>query len=132
MRLPLHAAAALALVASVVLNSAFWGGVASSPTLGPVVVEPLRLQAPLAYTWLILGEAAGSALGMQESLGRFAEGQLQDPARIAEQRSLAVDRALEARSGWLKLLHPLPLILLPLSLLLWWRRPRGLKTFGGR
>jgi hypothetical protein len=120
------------LAASVVVNCAFWGGVASSPTLGPVVVEPLRLQAPLAYTWLILGEAAGSALGMQESLGRFAEGQLQDPARIAEQRSLAVDRALEARSSWLKLLHPLPLILLPLSLLFWWRRPRGLKTFGGR
>jgi hypothetical protein len=69
---------------------------------------------------------------MQENLSRFAEAQLHDPLRVAEQRSLAVERALEARSAWLKLLHPLPLVLLPLSLFLWWRRPRGLKTFGGR
>ena len=122
----------LALAVSVVINSAFWGGVASSSILGPVIVEPLRLQAPLAYTWLLVGEAAGSALGMQENLSRFAEAQLRDPSHVAEQRSLAVERALEARSAWLKLLHPLPLVLLPLSLFLWWRRPRGLKTFGGR
>jgi hypothetical protein len=45
---------------------------------------------------------------------------------------LAVDCLMAARSTWMKPLHPAPLSLAPLALFLWWRRPRGLQTFGGR
>lgn len=132
MRLPMYLPAVLVLVACVLINCAFWGGVASSRVLGPVVPEALRLQAPLAYTWLLVGEAAGSAIGMQERLAGFAERLLGDLAPLLESRSLAAERVLDARPGWLKLLHSLPLVLLPLALLLWWRRPRGFKTFSSR
>ncbi len=132
MRLPLYVPATVLLLISVLINCAFWGGVASSRVLGAVVPEPLRLQAPLAYTWLLAGDAAGSALGLEEVLAGFAEAQLGNVSQVVEVRSLAAERALEARSAWLKLMHPLPLLLLPVALLLWWRRPRGFKTFGGR
>ncbi len=132
MRLPMYAPALLALVVCVLINCAFWGGVAHSRVLGPVVPEALRLQAPLAYTWLVLGEAAGSIAGLGETLAGFAEAGLGDTAPLIESRSLAAERVLESRPGWLKLLHGLPLVLLPLALLLWWRRPRGFKTFSSR
>ena len=132
MRFPLHVVALLLLVASLLINLAFWGGVSTSKVLGPIVPDAVRLQAPLAYTWLVIGDAAARALGVEEPLARFAESQFHDPSRVVESRPLAGVRVLDERSDWLKLVHPLPLILLPIALLLWWRRPRGLKTFGGR
>lgn len=132
MRLPSHVLATLTLVICVLINCAFWGGVATSKTLGPVVPDALRLQAPLAYTWLLLGETSGRALGLGESMAAFAEAQIDDPARVIEDRALAAERVLAGRSGWLKPLHSMPLLLLPLAAYLWWRRPRGLKTFGGK
>ncbi len=132
MRFPMHVVALVLLVVSLLINLAFWGGVSTSKVLGPSVPDAVRLQAPLAYTWILAGDAAARVLGLEEALARFAESQLQDPSRVVESRALAGARVMEERSGWLKPLHPLPLILLPIAVLLWWRRPRGLKTFGGR
>jgi hypothetical protein len=120
------------LLICLALDLAFWGGVAGSRTLSPVLREPLRMQAPLAYSYLLAGETVGSALGMTESLAGFAESNVDTPEQVLADPVLAVDRLMAARSGWLKPLHPAPLLLAPVALVLWWRRPRPFKTFGGR
>lgn len=132
MRLPMYLATTLVLMFCVAINLAFWGGIASSSSMAPVLREPLRLQAPLAYTWLLAGEAIAGPLGMGSALADFAESHIDQPDYVLAEQALAVDRLMAARSTWLKPLHPAPLLLAPLALFLWWRRPRGLKTFGGR
>lgn len=132
MRLPMYLVATVLLVLCVTVNLAFWGGIASSGSIAPVLRDPLRLQAPLAYTWLLGGEAIAGPLGLETALAGFAESQVREPDQVISEQALAVDRLMAARSTWLKPLHPAPLLLAPLALVLWWRRPRGLKTFGGR
>lgn len=132
MRIPAHVIASLLLALTLALNAAFWGGVGLSPALGSVVRQPLPMQAPLAYTWLLIGENLGRPLGLQDSLVAFAEGNIEDLPRVVEGGPLAVERLLQSQAGWIGILHGAPLILLPITVFLWWRRPRGLKTFGGR
>jgi hypothetical protein len=128
----MYALTAWLLLVCVAVNVCFWGGVAASTSLAPVLREPLSREAPLAYTYLLAGEAIAAPLGLDESFAAFAEGQVQDPAQVLEVSALSVDRLMRARSGWLKPLHSAPLLLAPLALILWWRRPRPIKTFGGR
>lgn len=132
MRLPMHALSLVLLLACLLVNLAFWAGVAGSAVLGPSLRDPLRVQAPLAYSYLLLGEALAGPLGMTESLARFAEANVERHGYVTETQAVAVDRLLAARSGWLGALHLAPLWLLPVVAFLWWRRPRRLQTFGGR
>lgn len=132
MRFPAYAIASLLFALTLAVNAAFWGGVGLSPTLGPVIRQPLPMQAPLAYTWLLIGENVGRPLGLEDALAGFAEANIDGLPQVLEGGPVAVERLLQSRSGWIAALHGVPLILLPIALFLWWRRPRGLKTFGGR
>ncbi len=81
MRFPLHVVALLLLVASLLINLAFWGGVSTSKVLGPIVPDAVRLQAPLAYTWLVIGDAAARArLGRAQRLAEAGASPAADPA----------------------------------------------------
>jgi hypothetical protein len=132
MRLPMHAVAMFIWVVCLLVNLAFWAGVGGSAVLGPSLREPLRVQAPLAYSYLLLGEALTAPLGMTESMAGFAEANVERHAYVTEMPAVAVDRLMAARSGWVGSLHLAPLWLLPVVGFLWWRRPRKLQTFGRR
>ena len=127
-----HAVSLLVWLLSLLVNLAFWAGVAGSAVLGPSLREPLRMQAPLAYSYLLIGEALAAPLGMTASMAAFAETNVERHAHVTERPAVAVDRLMAARSGWLGAMHLAPLWLLPVVGFLWWRRPRKLQTFGGR
>jgi hypothetical protein len=78
MRLPMYRLATLLLILCVAVNLAFWGEIGRSSSMAPVLREPLRLQAPLAYAWLLAGKAIAEPLGMGSTLADSAESQV-DP-----------------------------------------------------
>ena len=58
MRIPMYALATAMLLICLALNLGFWGGVAASKTPAPVLRDPHSREAPLAYSYLLAGEAA--------------------------------------------------------------------------
>ena len=132
MRIAKHTVAGLLCVLSLLPNLAFWGGLSHSPRVAPVLAERLPSEAPLAYTWWLIGGGLGGLAGLDAALVDFAESRLDGIEALVESRGLAVDRVMAARPGWLQALHAAPLVLLAVTLLLWWRRPRRLSLFKSR
>lgn len=132
MRIAKHTVAGLLCVLSLLPNLAFWGGLSHSPRVAPVLAERLPSEAPLAYTWWLIGGALGGLTGTDAALVEFAESRLDGIEALVETRALAVDRVMQARPGWLRGLHVAPLVLFALTVLLWWRRPRRVSLFKSR
>ncbi|MCG6118630.1 MAG: hypothetical protein MEQ07_10640 [Aquimonas sp.] len=132
MRIAKHTAAGLLCALSLVPNLAFWGGLAHSPQVAPVLQERLPSEAPLAYTWWLIGGAVGGMSGMDAALVEFAESRLEGIEGLVESKPLAVDRVMAARPTWLRTLHPAPLLLFAVAAVLWWRRPRHVSLFKSR
>jgi hypothetical protein len=132
MRIAKHTLAGLLCVLSLLPNLAFWGGLSHSPRVAPVLAERLPSEAPLAYTWWLLGGGLGGLAGIDGALVEFAESRLDGIESLVESRALAVDRVMAARPAWLRTLHAAPPVLLGLALLLWWLRPRKVSLFKSR
>ncbi len=110
-----------------------WGGLAITPTVGPDLREQASVRSPLAASYLFLGRHAVDAARMESSARDFANRHFASQIQ-GEHGSprLIVERFLAAQSAVSQLAYYGAPILLVLSLLLHARRPKQIRSFGGR
>jgi hypothetical protein len=108
------------------------------PDVGPDIVASANREAPLAATYILLGTPLDTALpplqafGVDRLTAAFSEGF----PRIQADSTVAIDLIFNTtwnlQHRWLKFAYWLPPLLLLLTALLWWRRPRKVSTFSRR
>ncbi len=135
-RLPLIALVLFAL--ALLYDLVVWGAVPRLPDVGPEIAGSAAREAPIAATYITLGSPLDEAM---PALQRFGERRLQAAFgdgfdRIREDSTVAMDllftQTWNAQHRWLKTMYWAPLVLLVLTALLWWRRPRQVRTLGRR
>jgi hypothetical protein len=134
----LHLIALVLFVLAFLYDVIVWGAVPGLPDVGPEIAGSAAREAPVAATYIALGSPLDGAL---PSLQRFGERRLQAAFgegfdRIREDSTVAMDllftQTWNAQHRWLKTMYWAPLVLLVLTALLWWRRPRQVRTLGRR
>ncbi|UXI67465.1 hypothetical protein [Tahibacter amnicola] len=134
----LHIIAILLFVFAFLWQIIFWGGAATLPTVGPILVQSASREAPLVTSYMFVGERLGDQvpflrdMGQQWAESAFSPGferMKQDPdvamALIFQDTWNATHRL--TRSGVY-----LTLVLGIVALVLWLRRPRQVRMLGGR
>lgn len=117
---------------------AVWGAVESLPDVGPQIAASARAQAPIASTYMFLGEAVD---GWLPALQSFGSSQLVDawqPAfdRIGDDASVAMDvlstNTFNATHRWIKFAYWMAPLLLVAGVLMVAFRPRRVHLIGRR
>ena len=134
----LHVISGLLFALVLLFDLAVWGGVKDIPHVGPKITETARTQAPLAFTYIALGELLDA---YAPALGRFGTDyatQAFEPGfeRINEDPNMAIvalfERLWNRELAVVRFAYwPAP-VLLALFLLAWWMRPRKVRLMGGR
>lgn len=130
---------ALALfVVSSLYNLVVWGAMPRLPGVGPSIVDSARHEAPLATTYIVVGDridrvvAAAQAFGQQRLIDALGEGF----ARIAEDHNVAMDLIFtttwNSAHRWLKTVYWAAPLFLLLTIVLWVLRPRQVRTLTRR
>ena len=108
-----------------------WGGLKATPRVGVLLMREARVTAPLAATYMALGEKMNSVLRLTDNAKKFAERHFPQIVAQPEQlESLAVTRVLAAQRGWGSFCYRMFPVLLVLSLLLHWWRQKPIRSFG--
>lgn len=118
------------LILALLFDLAIWGAVPQLPKIGAGIVASAHREAPLATTYITIGEPLDKAI---PALGTFGTMYLQDAfaegvERLAETPTLSMELIFQESWNrahrWLKVAYWLPPILLAVTLLFWWLRPR--------
>jgi len=136
MKRSLPIVATILFVLSLAYDLIVWGAVPAVPDVGEAIAASARREALLASTYIALGSPLDSAVPALQAFGEervvaaFGEGF----ERIRVDSTVAMDLIFSSRwnamHAWLKTVYWWPPILLVLSALLWWRRPRKVHSFG--
>lgn len=133
MRNKLHIVVAAVFLLVLFYDLIVWGAVKDLPEAGLHIRTIAQRQAPLALTYMTLGEPLDAALPFLHGYGLDTARRAFEPAfvRIAEDTNLAItllfDRTYNSTHAVLKALFYAAPVLLVLFLLLWWRRPRQIR-----
>lgn len=134
----LHVISGLLFVLVLLFDLAVWGGVKDIPHVGPKITETARTQAPLAFTYIALGELLDASA---PALGRFGTDyatQAFEPGfeRIKEDPNMAItalfERIWNRELAVVRFAYWAAPVLLALFLLAWWMRPRKVSLMRGR
>lgn len=134
----LHIVSGLLLLLVLGFDLVVWGGVRDIPEVGTKITETARTQAPLAYTYIVLGELLDGAVPALGRYGTDYASRAFAPAveRIQADPNLAIvalfEGTLNSTHATLRLAYWLAPVLLAVFLVAWWRRPRRLSLMGGR
>jgi hypothetical protein len=130
----LHVIALVLFVLCFLYDIVVWGGVQALPDVGPAIADSARREAPLAATYIAIGNVVDSAL---PSLGAFGSARLANAfgdgfERIRADPTVAMDLIFSstwnAAHSWIKLMYWATPILLLLALILWVRRPKQVRV----
>ena len=138
MKRHLHTIATLLFALCLLFDLVVWGAAPTLPEIGPAIHQSANREAPVVAGYIWLGSYLDAAL---PALGRSGGAVLQralEPSveRIHEDPATAMDVIFNTTNNrahwWIKFLFNAAPVLLVLSLLLWWRRPRKISLIGGR
>lgn len=137
MKRNLHVIALVLFVLSLGYNLLVWGAVPRLPEVGDAIAASARREAPLAATYIALGSPIDAAVPSLQAFGEhrlvaaFGEGfeRIRDDSTVA--MDLIFTSTWNVQHRWLKTVYWLAPLLLVLTLVLWLRRPRKVRTLGG-
>jgi hypothetical protein len=130
----LHLIALVLFAVCFLYDIVVWGGVQALPDVGPAIADSARREAPLAATYIAIGEVVDSAM---PALATFGSARLTDAfsdgfERIRADPSVAMDLIFSSRwnasQSWIKCMYWATPILLLLSVILWVRRPKQVRV----
>ena len=114
-------------------NFYVWGGLRDHPDIGPRLGKYARFESPLAAGYMFVGTRLNSAIGQTEAASHYAGRKFPllvlQPERL---EYLAVERTKAAQGGLGSLCYNLAPVLLVLSLLAHFFRPKPIRSFGTR
>ena len=110
-----------------------WGGLYSTPIIGPRMMSEARLESPIAATYMFVGRQTIDVLGKRSDAAAFAAKRfpslVSDPDRVSY---MLVRRFRAAQSYWGAIAYTLAWAGLVLSFLLHFFRERRIRSFGVR
>lgn len=126
---------ALALfVVSLLYNFVVWGAMPRLPGVGPSIVDSARREAPLATTYIAIGDRIDGAFVPAQSFGaqRLNDALSEGFPRILEDHTVAMDLIFNttwnSAHRWLKTAYWATPFFLLLTIVLWMLRPRQVRT----
>jgi len=128
----LHVIALVLFVVCFLYDLVVWGGVSALPDVGPGIADSARREAPLAATYITIGEMLDSAVPALQSFGAarltdaFGEGFERIRADPTVAMDLIFNTTWNAAHSWIKAMYWAAPVLLLLTLVLWVRRPKTL------
>lgn len=128
-----HYVAASLFAVALLYDFFLWGGLARMPTLGPLMSGATSRELALGGIYLPVGAKLVDLTGLRSA----ASGHAAEVFGPIEARLLArPEVAMETISEDMPLIAKLPYygapLLLPVFVLMWWRRPRGVHVIGAR
>lgn len=136
MKLRLHVLLPILFVLSLLYDLALWGGTQALPGVGPSIAQSARREAPLAWTYIVLGEPLTNAMPSVRawSVGELTRAWGDAFARIEEDPAIAMDalsgESLNGTHRRMRVAYWAPPVLLVLALIAWLRRPRQVRMMG--
>ncbi len=130
MRRRLHVIAMVVFLLVLGFDLVVWGGVPSIPDVGAKIERSAHAEAPLAATYLFIGGLIADALPSVGHWGAATMTEALGPLlpRIAEEPAVAMDLILNTSQGrlhgWIRTAYWGAPVLLVITALLWWRRPK--------
>ena len=130
----LHVLAIVLFIASLLYNVIVWGGVRAVPEVGTALADSAQREAPLAATYIAIGDVVDSAI---PSLGAFGSARLTDALADAFEQihadpAVAMDVAFgttrNAMHRWLKTMYWSTPVFLLMALVFWVRRPKQVRV----
>jgi hypothetical protein len=134
MKVRLYLLALVVFVLCLLYDLVVWGGVRRLPDVGSAIADSARREAPLATTYIAIGSVLD---GWVPPLGSFGASILETAwgegfARIRENPGVAMDLLFHNRwnvaHGWLKTMYWAAPVMLVVTLLLWLRKPKTVRT----
>jgi hypothetical protein len=138
MKRRLYLVALILFVASLLYDLVVWGALPLLPEVGTSIVDSANREAPLAATYVALGRHIDAAV---PALQAFGEQRLIDAVgegfeRIRGDSTVAIDLIFNTtwnvQHRWLKTVYWAAPFLLLLTVVLWTRRPKQVRTLGRR
>lgn len=110
-----------------------WAGLCRDPEVGVAVSKSVNREGVLARVYAGAGQPLVDAMGMENAAVAFAGQRFADARRAVAANPGAAMDVIGARMGFgMRMLHYGAPLLGIFWLLLWWRRPRSVRTFGRR
>jgi hypothetical protein len=137
MKRNLHVIALVLFLLSLGYNLLVWGAVPLLPQVGDAIAGSARREAPLAATYIALGSRIDAAVPALQAFGerRLAAALGEGFERIRADSTVAMDLIFSStwnvQHRWLKTMFWLTPLLLLVTCVLWWRRPRKVQALGG-
>ena len=108
-----------------------WGGLKLTPKVGETLTREASFDAPLAATYLVIGEKVVSSLGRSDAAREHAAKRFPEVVAHPEMlETFAVPKVLRAQGPWDKLCYYLAPLLLLLSLVLHTVRQKKIRSLG--
>ena len=134
----LHVVAFVLFVCCFVDDIVVWGGVRALPDVGTGIVDSARREAPLATVYIAVGTVVDSAIPPLQRYGaaRLTAGLSEGFDRIRSDPTVAMDLIFHSSwnvtQTWIKTMYWAAPILLVVSIVLWIRRPKQIRTIRRR
>lgn len=138
MRSRLHLVSLSVFLAVLLYDLVVWGAVPALDEIGPSIAGSARREAPLAATYIALGAPLDAAVPALQSFGRsrLTAALSESFDRIREDKTVAMDLILGTawnnQHRWIQATYWAAPCLLLLTLVLWLRRPKPVRTLAGR
>lgn len=134
----LHLVALALFLLAFLYDCVLWGAVSALPDIGRGIVASAKQEAPLASTYIVLGELLDASVPGLHAFGeqRVARAFVEGFASLDNDTDAAMDtifhESWNATHRWLRIMYWVPVPLLLAFLVLWWRRPRRVRSMGRR
>lgn len=128
-----HYVAALLFLAALLYDGFLWGGLARMPTIGRIAADATSRELSWGGVYLPVGARLVDLTGLRPRAIAHASkvfGPLE--SRLIAQPAVAVETLTTDMPFAAKLPYYGAPLLLPVFVLLWWRRPRGVHMIGAR
>ena len=138
MKIRIHWVAGLFWFLCLLFDLTVWGAVKDLADVGPKIRATAQNQAPLALTYMVVGEQLDRLVPGLGSFGKdYAEQAFADVLpRIKDDPNIAIvallDRTTNRQHFTVRMAYWGMPVLLALFVLLWWRRPRQVRMMGSR
>ena len=136
MKNQLHVIALVLFALCLFYDIVVWGSVYALSEVGPGIADSARREAPLATTYIALGNIVDSwapplrDYGSQRLLDGFGQGFERIRADPAVSMDLIFGPSWNATHSWIKTMYWAAPILLVITVILWVRRPRQVRSLG--
>jgi len=134
MKFRAHVVALVLFAVCFLYDLVVWGSVSALPEVGEGIADSARREAPLATTYIALGDMLDSAVPALRDYGsaRLTDGFSEGFERIRADPTVAMDLIFgpswNATHSWIKTTYWAAPVLLLIALVLWVRRPKKISV----